>query len=132
MILYFAADLLWGTRIKSTADAAGVPARPVRSIEMLEARLADSPVKGLLVDLDSPEMAMALILRLREQGSAPDRAIPVVAWGPHVAVEALRAAKAAGANAVLARGAFSRRLVEILRGLEEGKIGGVRDEMDEQ
>jgi CheY-like chemotaxis protein len=120
MILYFAADLLWATRIKSTGDAAGIPTRPVRSLEMLESRLADSPVKGVVVDLDSPERAMTLIRRMREAGSDADRSIPVVAWGPHVAVEVLAAAREAGADAVLARGAFSRALIRILRELESG------------
>jgi hypothetical protein len=65
MVLYCAADLLWATRIKSTADALGVPCRPARTVEMLEARLSDSPVRALLVDLEAGENALALIRRLR-------------------------------------------------------------------
>lgn len=42
MILYFAADLLWASKIKLTADAIGIVCRPVRSVSMLEARLADT------------------------------------------------------------------------------------------
>ena len=57
MVLYLASDLLWATRIKSCADdlTPPVPARPVRDLKMLEARLADSPVKGLLLDLAAGE-----------------------------------------------------------------------------
>jgi hypothetical protein len=62
---------------------------------------------------------MALIRRLRGEGaSVKERAIRIVAFGPHVAVEMLRAAKEAGADAVMARGAFAGRLPEILRGLD--------------
>jgi hypothetical protein len=43
--------------------------------------------------------------------------IRVLAFGPHVAVEAMHRAREAGADAVLARGAFDRRLPEILREL---------------
>lgn len=121
MILYCAADLLWATRIKATADSIGVPCRPARSVEMLQARLADSDVRAMIVDLDAPESALSIIHALRGQGGRPgldpDRKIPILAFGPHVAVELFEQARAAGADEVLARGAFDRRLVEILRAL---------------
>src|SRR5688572_20833420 len=120
MILYFAADLLWATRIRSTADSMGIPARPVRTIAMLQARLADSPVKGVVVDLDGGDAAIEMITHLRPPGDAGEaRAIRIVAWGPHVEVDRLRAAKAAGADAVMARGAFARSLPRILKDLED-------------
>jgi hypothetical protein len=133
MILYHAADLLWGTRIRSTAESLGIPARPVRSLEMLQARLAESPplpIRGVVVDLDGGDAAMALIAHLRRpDATATERTIRIIAWGPHVEVEKLRAAKQAGADAVMARGAFARSLPRILRELEEGTA--VRDEMEE-
>ncbi len=42
MILYLAADLLWASKIKGTADALSIPCRPVRTLEMLEARLGEA------------------------------------------------------------------------------------------
>lgn len=124
MIAYFAADLVWATRIKSCADDLGVPARPVRSLEMLNARLGDSPVRGLIVDLDQPETAMALIQRVREWssgaavGSSSTReAIRIIAFGPHVETEALGEARRLGADVVMTRGAFHARLADILREL---------------
>lgn len=121
MILFHAADLIWATKIKGTAEALGLPARPVRSLEMLEARLADSPVKALIVDLDAPETALALITRVRPPDAPPQvRTIRVVAFGPHVAVDAMQAAKVAGADAVLARGGFSARMASILKELAAG------------
>lgn len=118
MLLYLAADLLWASKIKGTADALALPCRPVRSLEMLEARLADSPVTALLVDLDKPEESMAMIARLRGPSATPaNRAIRVLAFGPHVAKEALAAAKSAGANEVLPRGAFDHDMANILKRL---------------
>ena len=108
MILYAAADLLWASKIKATADALGVPCRPARTVEMLEARLADSPVCALLVDLDKGEEALTLIAR------AAQSPIRVVAWGPHVAKDLLQSAREAGAHEVLTRGAFDHNLEEIL------------------
>jgi hypothetical protein len=122
LILYCAADLIWATRIKSTADAIGVPCRPVRSVEMLEARLADSDVRAVILDLENPETAMAILRVLRGSPDSPARdpsgGITIVAFGPHVAVELFQQAKAAGADRVQARGAFDRGLPELLRELE--------------
>ncbi len=115
MILYAAADLVWASKIKATADAAGVPTRPARTLEMLEARLADSDVTLVLVDLDKGDEALALIARLKgATASDQERAIRVVAFGPHVALELLAGARAAGADEVLTRGAMEKRLGEIL------------------
>lgn len=115
MILYLAADLLWASRIKGAADALGLPARPVRTLEMLEARLADSSPTAILLDLEKPDEALAMIARLR--GPAADakaRAIAILAWAPHVEKDLIRQAKDAGADEVLPRGAFDRHLPELL------------------
>jgi hypothetical protein len=127
MLLYLAADLLWATKIKSTADALGVACRPVRTMEMLAARLADSPVAGLMIDLEAGPIAMEMIAHVRQL--SPSRAgvpgqgphIAIVAFGPHVMVDQLRAAKAAGADTVLARGALVRALPEVITRLAGGQ-----------
>ncbi|MGE3108923.1 MAG: hypothetical protein AB7G11_17095 [Phycisphaerales bacterium] len=119
MVLYLAADLLWSSRIRSIGDEIGVPMRPVRTLEMLEARLGDSDVKGVVLDLDAAETALAMIGRLRGEAATPrDLGVRIVTWGPHVAVDLLSAAKQAGADVVLTRGAFNSRLPELLRELE--------------
>jgi hypothetical protein len=114
MVVYCASDLLWATKIKSTADALGVPCRPVRSQQMLEDRLSDSPVRALIVDLEAGEVALQLIQQVRARKGA---GVHVVAFGPHVSVEALTAARSSGADTVLTRGAFHRSLHEILTSL---------------
>lgn len=121
MILYLAADLIWATRIKATATDLGIPARPVRSLEMLEARLADSDVKGIVLDLEQPDVALAMIQRLRAQpASDRERGIRIVCWAPHVEVERMEQARRAGADQVMARGAFDHNLPAILRALVPG------------
>jgi hypothetical protein len=128
MIVYFASDLVWATRIKGVADDLGIPARPVRNIEMLEARLADSPVAGLIVDLDAPETALALVQHLREwearktaenQGTIREP-LRIVAFGPHVETQALAQAKLAGADAAMTRGAFHHQLAQVLTAVAAG------------
>lgn len=115
MILYCCADLLWATRIKSAADALALPCRPARDLAMLQARLGDSDVRALIVDLEAPA-ALALIDHLRG-GNEPRPGVRIVAFGPHVSVDHLEAARRAGADAVLARGAFARGLADLLPAL---------------
>jgi hypothetical protein len=134
MIVFCAADLIWATRIKSTADALSIPCRPARNLDMLNARLVDSPVHALIVDLDAGPHVFDLIRRVREyetasrppspaaapvQLAAPKQISPIhiLAFGPHVAVELFQEARAAGATSLMARGAFSSRLPTILQAL---------------
>ncbi len=118
MILYLASDLIWATKIKGVAEHLGLPCRPVRTLEMLEARLADSDVSAVLLDLEKPEEALAMIERLRQESAGEqDQKIRVVAFGPHVLVELFQQARDAGADEVLARGVLDRNMPEILLAL---------------
>lgn len=129
MIAYFATDLVWATRIRATAEGLGIASRPVRSVEMLDARLADSDVRALIVDLDDPQLAVTLIQRAREAGGAPNSSQPrpsgnasgrirIAAFGPHVEAEAFHAARDAGADQLLTRGQFHAGLPDLLRALD--------------
>ncbi|MFO0831409.1 MAG: hypothetical protein U0637_06140 [Phycisphaerales bacterium] len=109
MILYAAADLLWASKIKGSADALGIPARPVRTQEMLAARLADTTPTSFLVDLDK-EDAIALITSAR----AGAQMLRIVAFGPHVAKDLFQAARDAGAHDVLTRGALEHNMADVL------------------
>jgi len=127
MILYLAADLLWATKIKGSAETLGLACRPVRTMEMLEARLAErtagAPVTGILLDLEKPDEALAMIGRLRGgAASDEDRRVRIVAFGPHVLVELFQRAREAGADAVMARGGLDRGMADVLRGL--AVVGG--------
>ncbi len=117
MILYLAADLLWASKIKGVADSLGLPARPVRSLEMLEARLADSPVSALLLDLDKPDEAMTMLARVKSIAQEGARPIRVLAFGPHVAKDLLQQARDAGADQVFTRGSFDHNLPDIMLAL---------------
>ena len=118
LVVYCAADLLWASKIKGTGDAVGVHCRPVRDVGMLEARLGDSRVVGAVIDLEAGEAGRAVLERLRGAAAGPrERAVRVVVFGPHVEAEGLRGARAAGADAVLTRGALNARLGEVLREL---------------
>ena len=124
MIVYACADLIFATKVGSTAQQLGLPARPTRDAAALQRRLdrvddgkLNQPVTAAIVDLDKGEEAIALI----EQIKRHDGAIPVVAFGPHVAVELLRKAAERGADHVMTRGAFSNSLPDVLRRLAGGE-----------
>lgn len=118
MIVYCCADLIFATKVRSTCDALGAVARPARNAEMLQKRLdrvddgkPNDAVALVLIDLEIGEPALELIRLVRAQ----DPVLPVIAWGPHVAVDLLRQAGEAGASQVMARGAFTAKLPEIVR-----------------
>lgn len=120
MILYLAADLIWASKIKATAESLGLPCRPVRNMEMLGARLADSEVRALILDLDVAEMAMQMLAHVRSDESA--KRVRVLAFGPHVARDELDAAKQGGADEVLTRGGFDHNMDQVL--LRLAGVGG--------
>ena len=120
MVLYCCADLLWASKIKATGEALGVACRPVRNAEMLAARLADSPVRAVVVDLTS-EHCWTLLDLLRGAGATEQaRALKVLCFGPHGEVDSLRKAGEMGASAVMSFGQFSGSLPELVRSLDAG------------
>jgi len=82
---------------------------------MLRARLDDSDVRALLLDLDAPEAAWELLGVLRgDDADESHRSIRILAWGPHVAVDLFERARESGADEVMTRGAFSSQLPDLL------------------
>jgi hypothetical protein len=125
MIVYCCADLIFATKIRSTCEALGVVSRPARNAEMLQNRLdrvddgkANDAVAAVLIDLELGEAALPLIVQVKQSDNPP----PVVAWGPHVAVDLLKRAGESGADHVMARGSFTSQLPQII---ERFGAGGV-------
>ena len=117
MIVYCCADLIFATKVRSTCDALGSVSRPARNAEMLQKRLdrvddgkPNDAVSLLLIDLDLGEPALELIRQARTH----DADLTIIAWGPHVAVDLLKAAGQAGATQVMTRGSFTSNLPEII------------------
>lgn len=122
MIVYACADLIFATKIRATAESLGVVTRPTRDAAALQKRLdrvddgrANDPVSAVIVDTELGEAAPALI----RQAKAHDPNLPVLAFGSHVAVDVLAAAKEAGADAVMPRSAFTAKLPALLEKYRE-------------
>ncbi len=105
-VVALTADLMFAARIRGAAPEA----RAVQSLAKLWEVVDESTVL-VLVDLQARE-AIEAVLRVRE---AAPRA-QVVAFGPHVAENALSEARSAGADVVMTRGAFVRELGALVRG----------------
>jgi CheY-like chemotaxis protein len=87
---------------------------------MLQARLADTPdLKGLILDLESPEIALQMIQFIRSVDAPPAaRNLRLIGYAPHVKRDIIQQALDAGAHQVLTRGAFDHDLANILLKLE--------------
>jgi DNA-binding NarL/FixJ family response regulator len=107
-------DLFFRSRIETTAEAADVPLLVSRTLAQLVGRIDGEGGRGILVDL-ALEVAIEAIATLKRRAEP----LVVVAWGSHVDQPTMDAARGAGADRVLPRSAFTRRLPDILRELSE-------------
>lgn len=97
-------DLMFAARIRGVAPGAALARTPRALWEAV-----GPGTRLVLVDLQAPGAMEAL-----EGLSARSEGVRVVAWGPHVMEETLAAARAAGADAVMPRGAFVKALPELV------------------
>lgn len=104
-VIAVATDLMSQSRIRATARSTGHQVRFISTPDELVA----FPVTGLaLVDLEAAVEVEAMIRLLKRHG------LHVVAFGPHLETDRLKAARAAGADRVLARSKFVTELPRIL------------------
>ena len=110
LIVVLARDLFFGVRIRQVGTELGYRVQVVNDatgyIEALEAE----PVALGVVDINArPDWDE--IARTRPVGGD----VPILAFGPHLDVDGLRAAKAAGVTRVVSNGQFHREAAELLR-----------------
>jgi DNA-binding NarL/FixJ family response regulator len=108
-------DLFFAGRIRAAGEACGVPVRLVRGEQALLEAAAGAGL--VLVDLEARSVDAAAAIRALK-ARAPG--VVVVGFGAHVNTAALLAGRAAGADRVLARSAFTRELPALLRSAAQG------------
>jgi CheY-like chemotaxis protein len=106
------ADLLFAARIRAAASDAGRAVQFARSVD--ELMNAATLASLLLLDLDARWLDAAAVIR-RLKNDTRTAAVPIIAFVSHVRTDAIEAARAAGADRVLARSAFVRDLPQLLR-----------------
>ena len=102
--VFLSGDLMFASRIKSAAQAAGYEFK-------MGASVPDCPnIRLVIVDLATRFAAVASLMETCRQ-CCPDA--QVVAFGPHVQTDRLEQARQAGIPSVLTRGKFDRDLGEL-------------------
>jgi len=110
-------DLMSGSRLAASAARTGTRVEvfgnldgACRRLESADMKLAD--VGLAILDLSMASLDPAEAVR-RLQGA--QRGVPILAFGPHVHEGRLAAAREAGADEVMSRGAFDAQMDNLLR-----------------
>ncbi len=111
--LYLTTDLMFSSRVASTAAELSLELSVVSSPQQLLDRVAEGNVHLVVLEFSRPEMPLIeLVPRLRESSPV---AVRIIAFGPHVDVAGLAGATQAGCDEVYTRGQFNQQLMDILR-----------------
>lgn len=114
-ILALVSDLLFTVKINEAAKRNGMQIEYVKSDEDFLARLQEKPAPKLVImDLNiSSASPVELIEKIK--GADETKSISVLGYLSHIQGELKVKAQEAGADAVLARSAFSQNLAQILK-----------------
>jgi DNA-binding response OmpR family regulator len=111
IVLALPADLIFGARIRATAESAGVETVIAKDPRDLLSKLSEKETRMVILDLDRRGLAITeTIQQIREASTAT-----ILAYVSHVREDAIREARAAGADKVIARGAFAHQLADLLK-----------------
>ncbi|QDU64780.1 hypothetical protein Pan216_56720 [Planctomycetes bacterium Pan216] len=106
-------DLIFQSKIVGTARELGLAMRVVPTPRQAIATIGDQTCLAIVDLADHAATSPDILAQLRT--TLPEDAT-LLAYGSHVDVDHLRAARAAGCDPVLPRSDFTARLVEILNG----------------
>jgi CheY-like chemotaxis protein len=103
-------DLFFQAKLLETAKQVGVELRACTTPDALDAEIAKSAPRLIVVDLNALSDPFQAIERLQASGGK----IPLIAFLSHVQVDLAERARAAGCNDVMPRSKFTRDLATIL------------------
>jgi CheY-like chemotaxis protein len=113
MILAVLDDLMFTSKIRTTANQLGVAIAFARSAEGALNDMRTHAPSLVIFDLNSSRTDPIGTVALMRADPALS-AIPTVGFASHVQTDVIEAARRAGVGEVLARSAFTQRLAEIL------------------
>lgn len=105
-------DLMFGSRVRAAAEQHGIPVAFARSSQALHEQASGASL--ILLDLNTRWLRPAEEIRALKANAAT-RHVRIIAFGSHLSVESLTAARAAGADRVMANSAFVQALPDLLR-----------------
>src|SRR5436309_13579827 len=106
MILAVLDDLMFTSKIKTTASQLGVTVAFARSADAALAEMRKSPPSLVILDLNNPRTnPLEIVAQMKQDAAlAP---VPTVGYASHVQTDVIEAARRAGVGDVLARSAFT-------------------------
>jgi PleD family two-component response regulator len=115
MILAVLDDLMFTSKIKTTASQLGVAVAFARSHDGALSEMRKQAPSLVILDLNNPRTnPLGIVAAMKQEPSLA--AVPTVGYASHVQVDVIDAARQAGVGEVLARSAFTQQLADILRG----------------
>ena len=114
MIVAVLDDLMFSSKIKTTANQLGVAVTFARSADAALAEMRKTPPPSLVIfDLNNARTnPLGIVAQMKSDAALAS--IPTVGYASHVQVDVINAAREAGVGEVLARSAFTLQLAEIL------------------
>ena len=113
-ILAVVDDLMFVSKIKTSASQLGVSVSFVRSSDAALAQMRTSAPSLVIFDLNNPRTdPLGTVAAMKKDPALAS--IPTLGYVSHVQTDLIDAARHAGVDEVLARSAFTARLAEILR-----------------
>lgn len=122
-ILALVTDLIFATKITSTATSLGVDVKVVRTLSKLHEALTAGGNALVLIDLNADGVKAIEAIEVCRCASPRSRTI---AYASHVQADLITAARQAGADEVLARSAFAAKLPMLLAAARDQTAGPVK------
>jgi PleD family two-component response regulator len=113
MILAVLDDLMFTSKIRTTATQLGAAVTFARSADAALAEMRKATPSLVILDLNNPRTnPLAIVAAMKADASLSS--VPTVGYASHVQTDVIEAARRAGVTDVLPRSAFTMRLAEIL------------------
>jgi CheY-like chemotaxis protein len=114
MILAVLDDLMFSSKIRTTANQLGVAVTFARSADGALAEMRKAAPALVILDLNNPRTnPLAIVADMKQDPALAS--IPTIGFASHVQVDVINAARQAGVDDVMARSAFAQNLPEILQ-----------------
>src|SRR2546428_4572404 len=114
MILAVLDDLMFSSKIKTTASQLGATVTFARSADAALNEMRKSPPSLVILDLNNPRTTpLAIVASMKADPALAS--VPTLGYVSHVDTATINAAREAGVGEILARSAFTVQLAEILR-----------------
>src|SRR3989441_4132025 len=114
MIIAVLDDLMFTSKIKTTAGQLGVAVTFARSADAALSEMRKAAPSLVILDLNNARTNPLGIVASMKQDPAL-ASIPTVGYASHVQVDVINAARQAGVGEVLARSAFTQQLPDLLK-----------------